>query len=112
VVLATLENVRVELAGMAPETIALGIDEEGLVVGPYGKVTWAGSQMSVHNPAPDSCTIQLRTATGAYCTFTIPNQSLGGALSAPAFGKWIQRGAAHSGATIVDLPAGANSIPA
>lgn len=104
-VLATLENVIVSVAGMAPEKISLGIDDEGLVVGPYGKVTWAGSQVSVEDAGPETCIIHLRTSTGAYTTFSIPTASLGGSLSAPAFGKWIQRGAAYSGATIVPAPA-------
>jgi hypothetical protein len=101
VVLATLENVAVEVAGMPRETIDLGIDEEGLVIGPYGTLAWEGSQISVESRAADTCVLRVRTTTGADATFDIPADSLGGSLSAPAFAKWLQRGAAHSGATIV-----------
>jgi hypothetical protein len=99
-VLATLENVTVEVAGMAPETVALGIDEEGLVIGPYGKLAWAGSRVVVDGDSIDICTIHIQTSTGANSTFTVPAASLGRGLSAPVFAKSIQRAAAHFGATV------------
>lgn len=101
----TLENVVVEAAGMAPQVLAIGIDDEGLTIGPYGKVVWRGAQISVEIQHPDACTVHLRTMTGAYSTLTVPAASLGGATSAPAFAKWLQYGAAHSGATVVESPA-------
>ncbi len=105
-VLATLENVTVAVAGLAPEVLALGIDEEGLVIGPYGKLAWAGSSISIEDgPDDEYCIIHVQTATGAHSTFTIPSASLGGSLSAPAFARWIQRGAAHYGAKVVPAPA-------
>jgi hypothetical protein len=104
-VLATLENVTVEVAGMAPETVALGIDEEGLVIGRYGKLAWAGSKVSVEGEWIDLCILHVETSTGARATFTVPAASLGRGLSAPVFAKSIQRAAAHFGATVVSAPA-------
>jgi hypothetical protein len=100
VVLATLENVTVEVAGLAPQTISLGIDEEGLVIGPYGKLAWAGSQLWVEGDSIDVCTVHIQTSTGANSTFTVPAASLG-PVSAPAFARWIEHGAAYFGATVV-----------
>jgi hypothetical protein len=95
-----LENVTVEVAGMAPETVALGIDEDGLVIGRYGKLAWAGSRVTVDGDSIDICTIHIQTSTGANSTFTVPAASLGGTLTPPAFARSIQRAAAHFGATI------------
>lgn len=100
-----IENVTVEVPGMAPQVLRIAIDDEGLTVGSFGKVVWPGAQISVDVHHPDSCTVHLRAATGGYSTFTVPAASLGGATSASAFAKWLQYGAAHSGATVVETPA-------
>jgi hypothetical protein len=100
-----LENVTVEVPGMAPQLLAIGIDDEGLAVGSYGKVVWQGAQISVEIQQADACTVHLRAATGSYSALTIPASSLGGTTSVAGFAKWLQYGAAHSGATVVETPA-------
>jgi hypothetical protein len=99
--LATLDNVRVEVAGMASERLALGIDEEGLVIGRYGKLSWAGSHLTVETGSDNGCTIHIITPTGADSRFFVPAESLGPSVSPHAFANWLERGAAHSGATIL-----------
>jgi hypothetical protein len=91
---------------MAPQTIALGIDEDGLVIGPYGKLAWVGSKVAVEGDSIDLCIIHIETSTGAVSTFTVPAASLDGSMSAPAFARWMERGAAHFGATVVTAPVG------
>jgi hypothetical protein len=100
----TLENVTVEVTGMVPQTIALSIDEEGLVIGPYGKLSWVESKVSAEGDCLDLCIIHVETSTGASSTFTIPESSLHGRLSPPEFARSFLRAAAHFGATVITSP--------
>jgi hypothetical protein len=103
-VLATLENVTVEVGGLPSEAVALGIDEDGLVIGQYGKLAWAGAELSVEAPSTDGCTIHIRTSTGADSRFFVPAKSLGSPYAARAFASWLESGAVHSGAFIRPMP--------
>jgi hypothetical protein len=95
---ATFEDVKAEVGGRS-HSVALGIEEDGLTVGGYGKLLWAGSEVSAVATA-GGCVIRLRPSNGSVSSFFVPSDAFGGPLAVKLFTNWIERGAAHSGAVV------------
>ena len=99
--LATLENV-VATVGNGSHTVSLTIDEDGLVVGSFGKLPWAGSEM-VADVVSDGCEIRMLGGAGGDSHYFVPAASfasLGGGRVMKAFVALLQRAAVTAGAHV------------
>ena len=99
--LATLENV-IATVGEGSHTVALTIEEDGLVVGPFGKVRWAGSQMAVELEA-DGCHIHVAPTPGVDTSYFVPASSFpsfGGLQVMTTFSQFLVRSAVAAGARV------------
>lgn len=99
--LATLEQVLVEIGG-TPQPIALGIEDDGLLVGEYGKLAFAGSSLQIER-MPKGCTLRFRAANGPQSSFFVAATTVGGADGIRRFSNWLQDCAARAGAAVVPL---------
>jgi hypothetical protein len=103
-VLATFEDVMVAVEGLVEgSTVSLGIDENGLAVGGYGMLAWAGSRVEIEERAPHGLRICVNAATGAPSIFFVPTQSLRAGLSASMLARSVERLAVDAGATVEAL---------
>jgi len=99
--LTTLENVMVAVAGLPPESVvSLDISEDGLHIGGYGMLPWAGSEVEVEDRSPQGLRIRIGAAAGVPSTFFIPARSLPAPRSIPMFAAWLEGAAAQAGAAI------------
>ena len=99
--LATLDNVIATVSG-GSHNVALTIDEDGLVVGPFGKMPWAGSEMTA-DVVGDGCEIRL-IAAGVDTRYFVPASSfvsLGGARVIKPFATFLVRAAVAAGAQVL-----------
>ncbi len=99
--LATLENV-VATVGDGSHTVALTIEEDGLVVGPFGKLPWAGAEMAAE-VVSDGCAIHMIAIPGAETHYFVPASSFasfGGMRAIKTFVTFLQRAATSAGARV------------
>jgi hypothetical protein len=99
--LAILENV-VATVGNGSHTVSLTIEEDGLVVGPFGKLPWAGAAMAA-DVLNDGCEIRMFGGAGGDSRYFVPASSfasLGGGRVMKTFITLLQRSAAAAGARI------------
>jgi hypothetical protein len=104
--LATLENV-IATVGDGSHAVSLTIEEDGLVVGSYGKLPWAGSEMAAE-VLNDGCMLQLSAAQGVESRYFIPATSFasfGGARVMKTFTQFLLRAAAAAGARVAPTAA-------
>ncbi len=105
--LATLENV-IATVGEGSHTVSLTIMEDGLVVGSFGKLPWAGAEIMTEVGA-DGCTIHLSCAPGVESRYFVPAASFasfGGVRVMRTFAQFLERSAQVAGARIgVPAPA-------
>jgi hypothetical protein len=100
-VLTTIEDVVATVAGRA-YTVPLSIEEDGLVVGPFGKVPWAGAQMAVE-VGTEACAIHVVSGSGVESHYYLPVASfarVGGAGVVKTFAALLARSAAAAGARV------------
>lgn len=99
--LATLENV-IATVGGGSHTVSLTIEEDGLVVGPFGKLPWAGSHMGVE-VSGDGCRIHVAPSPGVETRYFVPVSSFasfGGSRVMKTFTQFLVRSAASAGALV------------
>jgi hypothetical protein len=105
VALVTLKNSLAEV-GSSTQYLDLEIEEDGLVVADFGKLPWAGSELTIEPRPPAGCTLRMITATGGRSSFFVKAECFGGNEGIEIFVGWLQRGATHAGAS-VHIPASA-----
>jgi hypothetical protein len=100
-VLATFEDVLVAVDGM-PEgsTVSLGIGEQGLEVGGFGRLSWSGAQVGVDDFSPRGVRVRMTPSKGSLSTFFIPAASVPPRLSLIMLADSIERLAAAAGAVM------------
>lgn len=99
--LATLENV-VATVGGGSHTVSLTIDEDGLVVGPFGKLPWAGSEMAA-DVLSDGCEIRMLAGAGIDTRYFVPAESFasfGGGRVMKTFVTFLTKAAVAAGARV------------
>ena len=99
--LATLDNV-VATVGDGCHTVSLTIDEDGLVVGPFGKLPWAGSEMAA-DVVRDGCEIRMSGAAGIDSHYFVPASSFasfGGGRVITTFVALLRKAAVAAGARV------------
>ena len=99
--LATLENV-VATVGDGSHTVSLTIDEDGLVVGPFGKLPWAGSEMAA-DVVGDGCEIRMVAPPGVDTHYFVPASSFasfGGGRVMKTFVTFLVKAAVAAGARV------------
>lgn len=97
--LATLENV-IATVGGGSHAVSLTVEEDGLVVGSFGKLPWAGSEMAAE-VVDDGCMIEL--SHGVETRYFIPATSFasfGGVRVMKTFTQFLLRAAASAGARV------------
>lgn len=97
--LATLENV-IATVGGGSHAVSLTIEEDGLVVGPFGKLPWAGSLMAVEVES-DGCHIHVAPTSGVDTSYFVPASSFasfGGVGVMKTFTQFLVRSAVAAGA--------------
>ena len=100
--LATIENVIVTV-GDGAHTVSLTIEEDGLVVGSFGKLPWAGSAVAAE-VGDDGCIVDVDGVGGVHTRYFIPAASfatLGGARVMRAFSHSLLRSAVTAGGRVV-----------
>src|SRR5438270_7765218 len=100
--LATLENVTATV-GDGSHTVSLTIDEDGLVVGPFGKLPWAGAEMAAE-ALTDGCSIYLAAGPGVETRYFVPASSFasfGGVRVMKTFVAFLVRSAQAAGARVI-----------
>jgi hypothetical protein len=100
--LATLENV-IATVGDRTHDVSLTIEEDGLVVGSFGKLPWAGAEMATE-VVSDGCIVVLSAGPGVQTRYFIPATSFasfGGARVMTTFAQLLVRSAATAGARVV-----------
>jgi hypothetical protein len=96
--LATLENV-VATVGASSHNVSLTIEEDGVTVGTFGKLPWAGSQVEV-DVGGDGLMVTMTTGP-AVAHYFVPSASFtsfGGSRSMKSFATFLVRSAASGGA--------------
>ena len=99
--LATLENV-VATVGDGSHTVSLTIDEDGLVVGPFGKLPWAGSEMAA-DVVSEGCEIWMLGGAGVDSHYFVPASSFasfGGGRVMKTFVTFLKKAAVAAGARV------------
>lgn len=99
--LATIENVTATV-GDGSHTVSLTIEEDGLVVGTFGKLPWSGALVS-SEVVNDGCVVEMETTTGVYTSYFIPSSSFasfGGVRVMKTFSQFLVRSAVAAGARI------------
>lgn len=99
--LATLENVTATV-GDGSHTVSLGIEEDGLVVGPFGKLPWAGAEMAVEVDR-EGCRIHVEPSPGVDTSYFVPASSFasfGGVQVMETFTQFLLRSAVAAGARV------------
>lgn len=99
--LATLENV-VATVGRGSHTVSLTIDEDGLVVGPFGLLPWAGSEMAA-DVVGDGCEIRVLAGPGIDTRYFVPAASFaafGGERVMKPFVALLVKAAVAAGARV------------
>lgn len=100
--LATLENVTATVGG-GSHTVSLTIMDDGLVVGSFGKLPWAGAEMATEVTA-EGCAIHLSCAPGGESRYFVPAASFasfGGVRVMKTFAQFLERSAVAAGARVV-----------
>jgi hypothetical protein len=100
--LATIDNVTATV-GDGSHTVSLTIEEDGLVVGAFGKLPWAGAAVAAE-VVRDGCVIDLDTAAGVHTRYFIPGSSFasfGGVRVMKTFSQFLIRSAVAAGARAV-----------
>jgi hypothetical protein len=98
---ATLENVTAKV-GDRYHTVSLTIDEDGLIVGSFGKLPWAGAEMAAQ-VLSDGCQIRVAPTPGVDTEYFVPASSFasfGGARVMKTFTQFLVRAAAAAGAHV------------
>ncbi|MGH9057877.1 MAG: hypothetical protein ACRDYY_18785 [Acidimicrobiales bacterium] len=99
--LAKFDDVKVAAEGMpAGSVVSLEIGEDGLLVGGYGMLPWAGSRVAVEDAAPQGVGIVIAGVAGAPVSFFVPARSLPEGASLKMLANWLARGASQAGATL------------
>ena len=100
-VLAAFDDVLVAVDGM-PEgsKVTLGVAEDGLEVGGFGLLSWAGARVGVDNFTPRGVRLRITPRFGSLSTFFIPAASVPDRLSLPMLSNSIERLAAGAGAEL------------
>ncbi|HET6875620.1 MAG TPA: hypothetical protein VFH70_12615 [Acidimicrobiales bacterium] len=86
--------------GEGSHTVSLTIEEDGLIVGPFGKLPWAGSQMAVE-VEHDGCRIHMAPSPGVDTDYFVPASSFasfGGVQVMKTFTQFLLRSAIAAGA--------------
>jgi hypothetical protein len=97
--LATLENV-VATVGTHSHNVSLTIEEDGLVVGAFGKLPWAGSEVEVE-VGGDGFMLTMSNGPAVATHYFVPVASFasfGGARSMKTFASFLLRSATSAGA--------------
>lgn len=100
--LATLENVTATVGG-GSHNVALTIEEDGLVVGSFGKLPWSGAEMMAAVDG-EGCTIRLLCASGVESSYFVPSASFvsfGGVRVMRTFAQFLERSAVAAGARVM-----------
>lgn len=100
--LATLENVIAKVGG-GSHTVALTIEEDGLVVGAFGKLPWSGAEMMAE-VGGDGCVIRLLCGPGVESSYFVPAASFasfGGVRVMRTFAQFLERSAVAAGARVM-----------
>jgi hypothetical protein len=98
---ATFENIMVLVDGL-PEgsLVSLGIDEEGLIIGGYGMLSWEGSSVALEDLAPKGLRMTVGIDGFNPSVFFIPVSSMGDNGPIDTLMREIERSAADAGATV------------
>lgn len=107
--LATLENVTAFVGEQAIE-VSLGIEDDGLLVGEFGKVPFVDSEVQAELSA-QGCTIRVNPRAGMSTSYFVPESSfasLGGPPAIRNFVSWLTHGVRPAGAR-VESAAGARA---
>ena len=96
--LATLENV-VATVGAGSHNVSLTIEDDGLIVGSFGKLPWADSDLEV-SVTEDGLVITMTAGTSVthYYVPKVSFSSFGGARSMRTFATSLVRAAVAAGA--------------
>ena len=99
--LLTLNNSLADMGG-SPVTMVLQIELDGLVVGGYGKLLWAGADLQIE-PRARGCVLRMTAATGGQSSFYVDAEDLGGRNGVRPFVAWLEQGASRAGASVAVL---------
>ena len=97
--LATIENVTATV-GDGSHSVSLTVEDDGLIVGPFGKLPWAGAGIAAE-VLSDGCVISLDTVPGVHTEYFIPAESFasfGGLRVMKTFTQFLVRSAVAAGA--------------
>lgn len=96
--LATLENV-VATVGASSHNVSLTIEDDGITVGSFGKLPWAGSEVEVE-VGGDGLLVTMTNgpAVAHYFAPAAAFTSFGGSRSMKSFASFLVRSAASGGA--------------
>lgn len=99
--LATIEHV-IAHVGDATHEVSLTIEDDGLVVGPFGKLPWHGARMAAE-VAGDGCRIHVSPSEGVETHYFVPAASFvsfGGVRVMRTFTQFLVRSAVAAGARV------------
>ena len=97
--LATLENV-IATVGAGAHNVSLTIEEDGMVVGSFGKLPWAGAEISTE-VGVDGFVINLARGPEVLTQYFVPSTSFasfGGSRAMKSFATFLVRSAVAGGA--------------
>lgn len=97
--LATLENV-IATVGAGAHNVSLTIEEDGLIVGSFGKMPWAGAEISTE-VGNDGFMINMACGPEVLTQYFVPSTSFasfGGARAMKSFAVFLVRSAVAAGA--------------
>lgn len=95
--LATLENV-VATVGASSHNVSLTVEEDGLIVGSFGKLAWSGAAVEVEVGA-DGLLLTMSAPVSTHYFIPVTSfASFGGSRSMKTFASFLLRSACSAGA--------------